>query len=56
VSDTIYHSMVFISEAQKEEYEERAAIMEFEGGMSREEAEKTAFETITGKTYESCKK
>jgi len=29
-----------------EAYEERAAIMEFDGGMSREEAEKAAFKDI----------
>lgn len=36
--------MIYDSEEFWEAYEERAAIMEFSGGMSREEAEKAAYE------------
>lgn len=32
-----------------EEFEERAAIMEFDGGMTREEAEKAAYKLLTEK-------
>lgn len=31
----------------EEEYEERAAIMEFDGGLSREQAEHAAYEDLT---------
>jgi predicted MarR family transcription regulator len=34
------------TEAEIEQYEERAAIMEFDGGLSREEAEKLAAQEI----------
>ena len=33
----------------KEALEERAAIMEFEGGLSRQEAERLAYEIVYGK-------
>lgn len=36
------------SEALREEFEERAAIMEFDGGLSREEAEREAWALVTG--------
>jgi hypothetical protein len=32
-----------MTEAQREAYEERAAIMEYEGGLSRQEAEREAW-------------
>jgi len=35
-----------VEAAEREEYEERAAIMEFDGGLSRVEAERQAFERI----------
>jgi len=38
--------MKYDSEEFWERYEERAAIMEFDGGLSRTEAEKRAFEDI----------
>jgi hypothetical protein len=31
---------------EREDYEERAAILEFDGGFSRDEAERRAFEII----------
>lgn len=34
------------SEAQREAFEERAAIMEFDGGMSREDAERAAWAIV----------
>jgi hypothetical protein len=34
------------SEAQREAFEERAAILEFDGGMSREDAERAAWALI----------
>ena len=33
----------------REEYEERAAILEFDGGMSREEAERLAWELVAAR-------
>jgi hypothetical protein len=33
-----------MTDAEREDYEERAAIMEYCGGLSREEAEKQAWE------------
>lgn len=33
----------------KEAFEERAAIMEFDGGLSRQEAERLAYEIVYGK-------
>jgi len=41
--------IVVLSEAEREEYEERAAIMEFDGGLSREEAERQGLERILEK-------
>jgi len=35
-----------MTEDQKEAYEERAAIMEYDGGLSREEAERLAYEEV----------
>lgn len=37
------------TECDKEAFEERAAIMEFDGGLSREEAERLAYEIVYGK-------
>lgn len=37
------------TECDKEAFEERAAIMEFEGGLSRKEAERLAYEIVYGK-------
>lgn len=34
---------------QIEAFEERAAIMEFDGGLSRQEAERLAYEIVYGK-------
>jgi hypothetical protein len=39
-------SFVFMDEAEYEYFEERAAIMEFEGNMDREEAELMAYQGI----------
>lgn len=36
-------------ESLKEAFEERAAIIEFEGGLSRKEAERLAYEIVYGK-------
>ena len=41
--------IVVLSEAEREEYEERAAIMEYDGGLSRAEAERQALERILAK-------
>lgn len=40
---------VLNEENLKEAFEERAAIMEFEGGLSRKEAERLAYEIVYGK-------
>lgn len=37
-----------LSESERTYFEERAAIMEYDGGLSREEAEKRALERILG--------
>jgi hypothetical protein len=37
------------SESLREDFEERAAIMEFDGGMSRVEAEVAAWELLRGR-------
>lgn len=34
---------------QREEWAERSAIVEFDGGLSREEAEKVAFRMVAGR-------
>jgi len=38
-----------LDQAQREAYEERAAIMEFDGGLSREDAEYLAMQDVVGK-------
>lgn len=40
------HVFDYLDEAFKEMFEERAAIREFDGGMTREEAEKQAREDV----------
>lgn len=40
---------LFDEENLKEAFEERAAIMEFDGGLTRKEAEKLAYEIVYGK-------
>lgn len=35
-----------LSAAQREHYEERAAIMEYEGGLTRAEAERRALDAV----------
>lgn len=35
-----------MTEAQRENYEERAAILEFDGGCTRAEAEKRAYDMV----------
>ena len=39
-------ALASLSDDERMEYEERAAIMEFDGELSREEAERRAFERI----------
>ena len=39
-------NQLFLSSDEREHFEERAAIMEYEGGLSRQEAEQAAFEMI----------
>ena len=43
---TDYASM---TEAEREDYEERAAIMEYDGGLSREAAERAAWQIVMAK-------
>ena len=40
-----------LTDEQREDYEERAAIMEFDGGLSRSEAEKKAMLRIMDKYF-----
>lgn len=40
-------ALASLSEAEREEYEERAAIREYDGGTPREEAERLALEEVT---------
>jgi hypothetical protein len=37
-----------LTEEQREDFEERAAIMEYDGGLPREEAEKLALKIVIG--------
>lgn len=41
------HISDYLNEALKEIFEERAAIREFDGGYTREEAERLAMEEVT---------
>ena len=38
----------------RDRYEERAAIMEFDGGLSREDAEHLAMQEVVGKKADEC--
>jgi pyrroline-5-carboxylate reductase len=38
-----------MTDDQREEFEERAAILEFDAGMTREEAERVAMQMVLGK-------
>ena len=40
--------------AQREDYEERAAILEHDGGMSRADAERYALRLVCGPVCDSC--
>lgn len=42
----LQNNQLFLSSAEREHFEERAAIMEYEGGLSRQQAEQAAFEMI----------
>lgn len=44
--NTVYHSFVFASPAEEEDFEERAAIMEYMADLPRDEAEKKAYALI----------
>ena len=46
-------SRLLESESVREAYEERAAIMEFDGGLSRDEAEREAW-ALVSKRYREC--
>lgn len=46
VQNSVSSTATFLSEGETEEYEERAAIMEFDGGMDRASAEKAALQDI----------
>ena len=41
-----------LSAQQREDYEERAAIIEYHGGMSKQEAEVLAWELVTGQALD----
>ncbi len=43
-------ALASLSDAEREEYEERAAIMEYDGGLPRAEAERMALERILAKS------
>jgi len=42
----IYSKLKSLSEAEREMWEERAAIMEYDGGMDREQAEIKAYKCL----------
>jgi len=42
-----------VNDDQREAYEERAGILEFEAGMTRDEAERVAYEMVFGGANES---
>lgn len=39
-------ALASLSESEREEYEERAAIMEFDGGLSKEESERIMLKIV----------
>jgi len=43
-----------MTEDQREHFNERAAIMEFDGGLSREDAEYLAMQDVVGKKADEC--
>lgn len=43
-----------LTEDIRDRYEERAAIMEFDGGLSREDAEYLAMQDVVGKKADEC--
>jgi len=43
-----------MTDDQKENYEERAAIMEFDGGLPRQYAERLAMQDVVGKKADEC--
>jgi hypothetical protein len=45
-------SRLLESESVREAYEERAAIMEFDGGLSRDEAERDAWALVSKRYWE----
>ena len=45
-----------LSAERREMWEERAAIMEFDGGLPREEAERLAFATVSEQDATSCER
>lgn len=45
-----------MTDTEQELFEERAAIMEFDGGMSREEAERKALRLCSGRAGEMVEK
>lgn len=47
-SDPEFLSVDSLTEDQRERFEERAAIMEFDGGLSRQDAEQSALHDIIG--------
>ena len=46
----IQSALASLSKKEREEYEERAAIMEYDGGLPRAEAERMALERILAKS------
>ncbi len=44
----------YLDQVRREIYEERAAIMEFDGGLSREDAEYLAMQDVVGKKADEC--
>ena len=47
ISPEINEAIASLSESERADYEERAAIMEYDGGLARAEAERRALEIVT---------
>lgn len=45
-------ALALLSEAEREEYKERAAIMEYDGGLPRSEAERLALSIVVKRRTE----
>ncbi len=48
IKEDSFTESLFFSDSEREHFEERAAILEYEAGMERKEAERRALESVIG--------